>query len=151
MGAFDQADDLQLLGGGVPHALSPPSPVMLFLSSRFSSTWFGKRLLEVAHLVAQVLDLTRRRLACGIARKPLLASLEELLRPAVIQTLGDPFPAAQLSDAVLAMQARQHDPDLLFGRILLARPAPDIPHRLISGLSRTHRFLSHLRSLRSRR
>jgi hypothetical protein len=37
VGAFDQADDLQLLGCWVSHAPSPPSPVMLFFSSRFSS------------------------------------------------------------------------------------------------------------------
>ena len=30
-------DDLELLGGGVSHSRSPPAPVMLFLSSRFSS------------------------------------------------------------------------------------------------------------------
>src|SRR5437870_11300752 len=36
-GLLDQPDDLQLLGGGVSHAPSSPAPIMLFLSSRFSS------------------------------------------------------------------------------------------------------------------
>src|SRR3981189_82597 len=35
-GLLDQPDDLKLLGGGVPHAASSPSPVTLFLSRRFS-------------------------------------------------------------------------------------------------------------------
>src|SRR5207248_2829160 len=34
---FDQPDDLQLLGSGVSHAPSSPAPIVLFLSSRFSS------------------------------------------------------------------------------------------------------------------
>ena len=37
MGTFDQPDDLQLFGCGISHSWSPPSPIMLFLSSRFSS------------------------------------------------------------------------------------------------------------------
>ena len=37
MGLLDQADDLQLLGGGISHSSSPPSAIMLFLSSRNSS------------------------------------------------------------------------------------------------------------------
>ena len=35
---FDQPDDLQLLGSGVSHASSSPTPIVLFLSSRFSSS-----------------------------------------------------------------------------------------------------------------
>ena len=45
---------------------------------------------------AQVLDLARGRLAGGIARKSLLAGFQALLRPAVVEALGDPFPTAQL-------------------------------------------------------
>ena len=37
VGLLDQADDLALLGCGVSHSWSPPSAIMLFLSSRFSS------------------------------------------------------------------------------------------------------------------
>src|SRR5215470_17568044 len=36
MRLLDQPDDLGLLGGGIPHASSSPSPFMLFLSRRFS-------------------------------------------------------------------------------------------------------------------
>ena len=41
--------------------------------------------------------------------------------------------AEQLGDAVLVAQARQHNPDLLLGRILLARPASKCPPNANSG------------------
>ena len=37
VGLLDQADDLQLLGCGIPHSSSPPCPIMFFLRRRFSS------------------------------------------------------------------------------------------------------------------
>jgi hypothetical protein len=64
----------------------------------------GERLLELACLGSQRLDLVRSRLARRIAGEPLLAGLEELLGPAVVEILGDAFLAAQLGDAVLAAQ-----------------------------------------------
>ena len=57
--------------------------------------------------------LARGRLAPGVAGEPLLARFQKLFRPAVIQTLGDALAAAQGGDALLAAQARHHDPDLL--------------------------------------
>jgi hypothetical protein len=36
-GLLDEPDDLELLGGGISHSASSPSPVTLFLSKRFSS------------------------------------------------------------------------------------------------------------------
>src|SRR5262249_57659123 len=57
--------------------------------------------------------LTRR-----VAGEPFLARLQELLRPTVVQVLIDPFLAAQLSNAVLAAQAFQHDADLLFSGMM---------------------------------
>src|SRR5690606_2216357 len=36
MRLFDQPDDLKLFRGGISHSSSPPCPVMLFLSRRFS-------------------------------------------------------------------------------------------------------------------
>jgi hypothetical protein len=56
-------------------------------------------------------------------------SLQKFLRPHVIQTLGGPsLTAAQRGDAVLPAQAVQHDADLLFGGIMLARSAADVVH-----------------------
>ena len=45
----------------------------------------------------------------------ILASLQKLLRPTVVQILVNTFFAAQLRNAVLASQTFQYDPDLLFG------------------------------------
>src|SRR3546814_4629874 len=70
-----------------------------------------------------------RSAGCVSGEAP-LAGLHELLRPGVIQALGDPFLAAQLGNAVLAAQAFQHDPDLVFGREVPTRRTPDVlPHR----------------------
>src|SRR5690606_35794265 len=49
------------------------------------------------------------------------------------QALGDPFLAAQLGNAVLAAQAFQHDPDLVFGREVPTRRTPDILHHPLRG------------------
>ena len=60
--------------------------------------------------------------------------LEKLLRPAIIQILVDSLLATQLGDALLAPQARNHNPDFFFSRVLPPRCAPDIPHNLLSFL-----------------
>ena len=94
----------------------------------------------------QALDLDRGGLARRVAGKALLACFQELLRPAVIQALGDTFAATQRGDTFLTTQSFQDDADLLFGGILLARLAADIADRLLGGIFRRHQFLSHLRS-----
>ena len=70
-----------------------------------------------------------------------------LLGPAVIQALGNALAAAQLRDAVLALQAVQNDPDLLFRRILLARDPADVFDDLLAVALLASGFLSHLHSL----
>jgi hypothetical protein len=47
--------------------------------------------------------------------KPLLARLEELLRPAIVDVLVQALAAAQFRNRVLTAQALKNDPDLLFG------------------------------------
>ena len=83
-------------------------------------------------------NLARGRLAPGVAGEPLLARFQKLFRPAVIQTLGDALAAAQDGDALLAAQARHHDPDLLLSRILLACLAPNIPNRSLRRVVLAH-------------
>ena len=53
----------------------------------------------------------------------------------------------RLSNAILALQAVQNDPDLLFGRILFARRTADILDDLLAVAPRGSGFLSHLHSL----
>src|SRR5262249_40205433 len=63
-----------------------------------------------------------------IARQPPFAGFQELLRPAVIQPLGDTFPSAQLGNAALAAKAVQNNPDLLLSRVVLAGRSTDLFH-----------------------
>ena len=102
-----------------------PQPRSCFFKQPVLKRQVGNQLLHVTHLAAQLFDFARGDLPGGVARKPLLAGRQKLLRPAVIQTLGAPLTAAQLGNAVLATQTCQDNSDLLLSRILLARLASD--------------------------
>ena len=93
---------------------------------------FGHDLLQITGLTAQIFDLGRCRCTRGVTGKALLPSLEEFLGPAVIQALRNALAPAQLRDTVLTLQAVQNDPDLLLGRILLARRAADVFDNLLA-------------------
>src|SRR5215218_8841186 len=86
----------------------------------------GDSLLQGAGFLAQRLDLVRRGGPGGVAGEPLLPGFQELLRPAVVHGRGDALAPAQLGDAVLAPQALEHDADLLLGREVAPRGAPDV-------------------------
>src|SRR4051794_39155332 len=107
----------------------------------------GDYLLQLLCLTAQVLDLLRAGRSCRIPGKPALACLKELLRPAVVQALGNPLAPAQLGNAGFAANPVQHDSDLVFSRIVLARRAADVLYKLFGRPVRCPGFLSHLRSL----
>src|SRR5262244_2048222 len=91
----------------------------------------------------ELLDLVRGGLTRRVAGEPFLARLQELLRPTVVQVLIDPFLAAQLSNAVLAAQAFQHDADLLFSGMMPACGSANIPDCLFSALRYALTRLSH--------
>src|SRR5829696_105108 len=93
VGLLDQADDLGLFGCGVSHAASPPSPIMLFLSRRFSRVRSATDLLQGGGLPTQLLHLVRRGSPRRVAGEPLLARLKEVLRPAIIHRRGDALAA----------------------------------------------------------
>src|SRR3546814_19206635 len=80
--------------------------------------------------------------SCDSGESP-LAGLHELLRPGVILALVDPFLAAQLGNAVLAAQAFQHDPDLVFGREVPTRRTPDVLHHPLRDRKSTRLNSSH--------
>src|SRR6056297_686296 len=104
-------------------------------------------LLECRRFRAQLLDLRRGRLTGSIPCKALLACFQEFLRPRVVKALADAFTAAERGNTLFAAQACQHDPDLLFGRILFARLAADAFDQFVSRVLRCSGFLVHLRSL----
>jgi hypothetical protein len=103
----------------------------------------GQCLLELAGFGTQRLDLIGRRLTSGVAGKPLLASLKELLGPAVIKILGDALLAAELGDAVLTAQAFEHDADLLLSGELPSGGSADVPDCLLRTLRSLLVSLSH--------
>jgi len=121
-----------------------PQPLSRFFEQPVFKAEIGHQLLQCESLSAQVLHLASIRLAGCITGQPLLAGVEEFLRPAVIQALGDAFLAAKLGNAVLATKARQNNPDLLLRRMQLARRMPEILHDLLGGRLRRHGFLNHL-------
>jgi hypothetical protein len=59
-------------------------------------------------------------LSTRVTRQAVFPSFEEFLRPGIIQALCNPLAVTQRGDALLATQARQDDPDLLLGRVVLA-------------------------------
>src|SRR5207244_5465935 len=85
----------------------------------------------------------RGRLTRRVAGEPFLARLQELLRPTVVEVLIDPFLAAQLSNAVLAAQAFQHNADLLFSGMMPACGSANIPDCLFSAVRYALARLSH--------
>ena len=72
-------------------------------------------LFQIAGLAAQVFDVVSTYRTRPTASQTLFAGLQEALGPFVINALRYALMAAQLRNAVLAVQAIQHDPDLLFG------------------------------------
>ena len=72
----------------------------------------------------EILHLASGRGTGSVACQAPLARLHELLRPGIIQALGDAFLAAQLGDAVFAAKALQHDSDFVLCREVPARLAP---------------------------
>ena len=74
----------------------------------------GNDFLQSGGLPAKILYLVTGRRPRRVTREPALPGLKELLRPDVIEALGNTFAAAQLGNAVLAAQAVQHDAYLVF-------------------------------------
>ena len=96
------------------------------------------------------MDLVRGGGPGCIASQALLSSLQEVLRPAIVQVLRDPLAATQLGNAVLAAQAFLNDPDLLLGLIVLSRRPSDVLDNLLSRFLQWSGLLSHLRSYERR-
>jgi len=75
----------------------------------------GDNFFQLQGLALEILDFAGGCRSRRVAGQPPLAGFQELLRPAVVQALGDALPAAQLGDRDLATQAIEDDADLLFG------------------------------------
>src|SRR5215475_10664484 len=120
-----------------------PIPENAFFEQAVFNQDLSQGLLELARLSLELLDLVRGGLTRRVAGEPFLARLQELLRPTVVQVLIDPFLVAELSNAVLATQAFQHDTDFLFSGMMRACGSANIPDCLFSALRYALARLSH--------
>src|ERR1700736_140274 len=67
----------------------PAQPRHAFFQKPVLEHQFGHHLFQRTGLTAQILALVRGCRACGVAGQALLASLQKILRPAVIEVLYD--------------------------------------------------------------
>src|SRR5271154_1512737 len=121
-----------------------PIPEHAFFKHAVLHHQLGQQFLELVSLRPQPFDLVAGRFTRGIAGQPLLARLQEVLRPAIVKVLVDPFLAAQLGNAVLAAQARDHDPDLVLSREVPPGRPPYVAYRLLRLFRLRIDFRSHL-------
>src|SRR5208337_5031211 len=121
-----------------------PHPPARFFEQAVLQHQLGQQLLELVSLHPQPLNFIAGRFTRGIAGQPLLARLQEVLGPAIVEVLIDPFLAAQLGRAVLAAQAGDHDPDLVLSREVPAGRPPYVAYRLFHLIRLRIDFRSHL-------
>ncbi len=104
-----------------------PSASRVVLLSKTRQTFFespvlecdlGHHLLQLAVLGAEILDLITGRLPDRVTGQLLLACLQKLLAPAVVEVRRDALSATQLRDALIPPQPFEYDPDLLLRREL---------------------------------
>src|SRR5262245_4629983 len=110
--------------------LGLPHPQSCFFEQPQFEGLLSDNFFQLLGLAAQILDLLGGGRTGCITGKPTLASLQKLLRPAVVQALDDPFAPAEFSNAGFAAQAIQHNADLLFSRIMLPRRSADVLYNL---------------------
>ncbi len=111
-----------------------PHPLSCFFKQTVLQRQIGNALLQGAGFTAQILHLVGGGGTGGVTGQPALARLHELFGSGVIQAMGDALLAAQFGDAVLAAQAIEHDPDLVFRREMPTGRTSDILHHLLGRL-----------------
>ena len=75
-------------------SLVSPIPDHAFFEQPVFQHLLGQRLLQITRLGTERLHLIAGGLACRIASQTLFAGFKELLRPTVIQALGDTLATA---------------------------------------------------------
>jgi hypothetical protein len=118
-----------------------PIPDRAFFEQAVLERDLGQGLLQLASLRPEAFDLLAGGFPRRIAGQPLLASLQELLRPAVIEVLVNALLAAKLGDTVLPTQASNHNPDLVFRRKMPTGRTLDIADCLLGCLRKRFGFL----------
>ena len=135
---------------GISFVVSPIRDNAFFKKPQFQGL-LGNNFFQLTRLATKSRHLARGGCSGGIAGKPALSSFQKLLRPFVIDALGNAFTTAKFGNGLFATQPIKDNADLFFCRVLLACCPADVLDRLgPTGLT-CLRFLSHLRSLRSLR
>ena len=93
-------DDLELLGCRGTSCFVSPIRDHAFFEQAQLERLLGNDLFQLLGLALEVLDLAAGRSAGRVAGEPALAGFEELLRPTVVEALGDAFAAAEFGDRV---------------------------------------------------
>jgi hypothetical protein len=108
----------------------------------------GHNLLQGPRLTAEVRYLAARGRTGCVARPAGVCRLRGTPSTSCNKAPRYTLPAAQLGNARLAAQAVQDNPELLLGRVLLARRTPDVPHNALGRRGRRSGFLPHFVPLR---
>ena len=88
MRLLDSADDLKLLRCRGSSFVVAPQPRACFFKQAVFQRELGDQLLQIAHIVAQALNLACVGLPLRVACQAPFANFQKVLRSAVIQTLG---------------------------------------------------------------
>ena len=92
-----------------------PQPRRYFFQQPIFKQHLGQRFFQLCRFAAKAFDFLGIGLSCSITGQTLLASLQKLFRPAVVQVLVDAFFAAQLGNADFTAKTFQYDTYLLSG------------------------------------
>jgi len=128
-----------------------PHPRSCFFEQTQFESLLGDNFFQLQGLALEVFDLAGGCRSGRVTGQTSFAGFQELLRPTVIQALGNTFPATELSDGDFAAQTVEDDADLLLGRILLAGRPPDVADkalgRCLTGVDVGQLDISRLRIL----
>jgi hypothetical protein len=86
----------------------------------------GDDFLQFPVLASQVFDFVTGGLSDRVSSQLLLACLEKVLAPSVVEVGRDAFSATEVRDALLASKPIEDNADLLFGGELPSGSAPDL-------------------------
>jgi hypothetical protein len=105
----------------VSHQQDTHGGVYRQMKANFFEPMLRDTLSPRTHIVwAQLHNFNTIRFSLGIPLKPLLASLQKILAPAVAKVRANTFPPAELRYARFTLQPFKHNPDLLFSGELAA-------------------------------
>lgn len=96
------------------------------------------------HDVISVRGLRGGHLPSRVARKTGSPSFRELLRPEVIKAFGNALAETQRRNAILSVQTGRDNTDILFGPVMFAGLAFDVPDQLLICVFLSSGFLCHL-------